>query len=160
MKWIEKLSKWNFSSLKINAKFAEMEFIYTETDEIAAWEMYVEIITRVSTKKLPNEYGDEKTALESIYSLFPSTRTLLKMYGRKGQTFSKLAVIILNQVIRPFTVKWHNASIYGFQDKDQNIVFRSELEDLQKELGKYAKALAEIANVEDISDIDIDIFVS
>ena len=42
----------------------------------------------------------------------------------------------------------------------RNIVFRSELEDLQKELGKYAKALAEIANVEDISDIDIGIFVS
>lgn len=155
MKWAEKISKWNFSSLKINMKFAEMEFTYTETDEIAAWEMYVDLITRISIKTLPNEYGDEKTALESIYSLFPSTRALLKMYGRKGQTFSKLAVIILNQIIRPFTTKWHNVSIEGFQDKGQAIAFRSELENLQIELGKYTKALAEIANVEDISDIDI-----
>lgn len=157
MKWAEKISKWNFSSLKINMKFAEMEFTYTETDEVAAWEMYVELITRVSINTLPDGYGDEKTALESIYSLFSSTRELLKIYGRKGQTFSKLAVIILNQIIRPFTVRWHNALTNEVIDKDQAITFRSELGNLQVELGKYAKALAEIANVEDISDIDITI---
>lgn len=155
MKWAEKISKWNFSSLKINMKFAEMEFTYTDTDEIAAWEMYVELITRISINTLPNGYGNEKAALESIYSLFSSTRELLKLYGRKGQTFSKLAVIILNQTIRPFTVRWHNALMNGVMDKDQADIFRSELEILQVELSKYAKALAEIANVEDISDIDI-----
>ena len=154
MKWFEKLSKWNFSSLKINVKFAEMEFTYTEFDEIASWEMYVELITRIATKELPNEYGDEKSALESIYSLFASIRELLKIYGRKGQAFSKLAVIILNQVIRPFTSKWHIDSINDFQVKEKLIDFRKDLSNLQIELKKYAKALAEIANVEDISNID------
>ncbi len=157
MKWIEKLAKWNLTSLKINMKFAEMEFAYTDADETAAWEMYVEIITRVLSRTLFSEGGDEKAALESIYSLFPTTRELLKLYGRDGQTFSKLAVVILNQIVRPFTTKWHDMLINGFLNQDQKIQFRGELEVLQNELRKYAKALAEVASVEDISEIDVTI---
>ncbi len=157
MKWIEKLAKWNLTSLKINMKFAEMEFVYTDADEKAAWEMYVEIITRVLSRSLFDESGDEKAALQSIYSLFPTTRELLKTYGREGQTFSKLAVIILNQIIRPFTTKWHNVLINEFLNQNHKIEFRNELETLQNELRKYARALAEVANVEDISEIDFTI---
>lgn len=157
MKWIEKLTKWNLTSLKINMKFAEMEFVYTDADEKAAWEMYVEIITRVLSRTLLFESGDEKAALQSVYSLFQTTRNLLKMYGREGQTFAKLAVIILNQIIRPFTTKWHNEFIDGFISEEQKRNFRSELEIIQNELKKYARALAEVANVEDMSEIDYNI---
>lgn len=157
MKWIEKLTKWNLTSLKINIKFAEMEFVYTVADEKAAWEMYVEIITRVLSRTLIFEVGDERTALQSVYSLFQTTRNLLKLYGREGQTFAKLAVIILNQIIRPFTTKWHNNFIDGFISEEQRKDFRNELNILQNELKKYARALAEIANVEDISEIDYNV---
>ena len=152
MKWIEVLEKWNFTSLKINLKFAEMQFTYTEYDEIAAWEMYVELITRVAVIELPEDIGNEKAALESIYSLFSSTRSLLKTYGRKGQSFSKFAVIILNQIIRPFTTKWHGVTIEGDNLTTQ---FRRDLSSLRIELLKFAKALAEMANVEDISSINV-----
>lgn len=154
MRWSEKLAKWNLTSIKINVKLAEMEFIYNDMDEKAAWEMYVEIITRILSRPLLYNNGDEKTALESIYTLFPTTRSLLKMYGREGQTFSKLAIVILNQIIRPFTAKWHNISIQGFQNEGENIEFREDLKILQEELKKYMVALAELANVEDISEID------
>lgn len=154
MKWNEKIAKWNLTSIKINVKLAEMEFIYNDMDEKAAWEMYVEIITRILSSPLLYKNGDEKTALESIYTLFQTTRSLLKMYGREGQTFSKLAVVILNQIIRPFTTKWHNVSIQGFQNEREKLEFREDLKILQEELKKYMVALAELANVEDISEID------
>ena len=82
MKWIEKLTNWNLASLKINMRFAEMEFVYTDADEKAAWEMYVEIITRVLSRTSHFELGDERAALQSVYSLFQTTRDLLKLYGR------------------------------------------------------------------------------
>ncbi len=154
MRWSEKLAKWNLTSVKINIKFAEMEFTYNDMDEKAAWEMYVEIITRILSRPLLYNNGDEKTALNSIYTLFSTTRNLLKMYGREGQTFSKLAVVILNQIIRPFTAKWHNISIQGFQNEAENMEFREDLKILQEEIKKYMVALAELANVEDISEID------
>ena len=154
MKWKAKLSKWKLDSLKLNLRYAEAEFTYAEFDEMAAWEMYVELITRITTRPLPLGEGDEKAALDSVYSLFPTTRALLKTYGRKGQTFSKLAVVVLNQVIRPFTTKWHGVAIAGFQNGPAIAAFRSELTDLQVVLASYAAALSEIAGVEDISDID------
>ena len=157
MKWIEKLTNWNLASLKINMRFAEMEFVYTDADEKAAWEMYVEIITRVLSRTSHFELGDERAALQSVYSLFQTTRDLLKLYGREGQTFAKLAVIIFNQIIRPFTTKWHNRFIDGFISEEQRQDFSNELDILQSELKKYARALAEVANVEDISEIDYNV---
>lgn len=154
MKWKEQLNKWNLNSLRINCKFAEVEFSLVENDKIAAWEMYVELITRVAVVPLANNYGDEKTALDSIYSLFSCTRNLIKTYGRKGQTFSKLAVLVLNQVIRPFTTRWHRVSMDGFDDLQKDS-FRTDLKILQTELNKYAQALAIIAEVEDISKLEL-----
>ena len=48
-----------------------------KSDEKAAWAMYVEMITRIITQPLPPEHGDEKTALESVHSLFQTTRDTL-----------------------------------------------------------------------------------
>ncbi|MNB97898.1 hypothetical protein D3C81_1545280 [compost metagenome] len=63
MKWKDMLENWGLTSIKLNYKFAEMEFTPNPEDEIAAWEMYVELIRRVSTQELPDEYGHEETAL-------------------------------------------------------------------------------------------------
>ncbi|MGX8698872.1 MAG: hypothetical protein ACSW8F_02960, partial [bacterium] len=101
---------------------------------------------------LPREDGDEKTALDSVYSLFPITRQILKEKGYHAQTFSKVAVIILNQVVRPFTARWHRLSVYGaFTDPEKCEAFRTELEELQKKLKNYAAMLAYLAEVEDIT---------
>ncbi|MGX8699157.1 MAG: hypothetical protein ACSW8F_04410, partial [bacterium] len=70
--------KWHFSSIKLSAGFAEAELAPNPNDKEAAWEMYVEMITRIVTQPLPREDGDEKTALDSVYSLFPITRQILK----------------------------------------------------------------------------------
>jgi len=99
--------RWGLGSIKLNVLFAEIEFTPTEDDQTAAWDMYVELITRIATQRLDENTGDEETALNSVYSLFDITRTVLKEKGRNAPNFTKIAIIVLNQVIRPFTAKWH-----------------------------------------------------
>lgn len=78
MKWRKWIKKWNMTSLKITAPFLEMEWNPSEPDKVAAWELYIELLTRITTQSLPDEDGIEQTALDSIYSLFSTTRMILK----------------------------------------------------------------------------------
>lgn len=105
MKWGKWLENWDMTSLKIKAPFLEMDWNPAEPDRDAAWELYVELLTRITTQTLSNDDGDEKTALDSISSLFSITRTVIKSHGRNCIEFTKLAVVVLNQIIRPFTAK-------------------------------------------------------
>ena len=107
MKFGEFFRKWGLNSIKLNLKFAELEFSPTEDDQTAAWDMYVELITRITTQPLAQDEGDEATALESVYSIFGITREILKSKGKNAESFTKIAIVVLNQRIRPFTAKWH-----------------------------------------------------
>lgn len=150
-KWLE---NWDMTSLKIKAPFLEMDWSPQESDKDAAWEMYIELLTRVATQDLLDSDGDEKTALSSIYSLFSITREVIKRKGRDCQSFTKIAIVILNQIIRPFTAKWHKLSVEkAFEDKEKCEEFREELKNLQAFLRKYSKMLADMAEVEDLTDL-------
>jgi hypothetical protein len=151
MKWKEWLDEWSMSSLKVTAGFLEMEFKPNDVDKNAAWEMYIELLTRITTQSLPDEHGDEKTALESIYNLFSLTREVIKRNGRHCIEFTRIAIVILNQKIRPFTAKWHKLSLEGaFDDDTQCKIFRDELKELQKTLQIYNLLLANMADIEDL----------
>lgn len=155
MKWSDWLENWNMTSLKIKTPFLEMDWNPSEPDKDAAWELYIELLTRIATQKLPDKDGDEKTALDSIHSLFGITRTIIKSYGRKCIEFTKIAVVVLNQIIRPFTAKWHKISIKNnFKDAKVRKEFRTELSQLQKKLVIYTKMLADMAGVEDLSELE------
>ena len=126
----------------------------TDRNKDAAWAMYVQMLTRITTQPLPDEDGDEQTALDSVYSLFATTRDILTEYGREAPEFSKLAVLILNQKIRPFTAKWHVPSLEGaFEDKEKCVEFRQDLAALQVILRGYMQTLAALAGIEDFTDI-------
>jgi len=107
MKWRKWLENWDMTGLKINVGFLDMEWEPKDADKEAAWDMYIELLIRITTQRLPIDVGDEKTALDSIYSLIPLTRDIIKQHGRDCREFTKLAIVVLNQVIRPFTAKWH-----------------------------------------------------
>ncbi len=155
MKWSKWLEKWEMTSLKITAPFLEMEWQPAEPDRAAAWELYIELLTRITTQPLAAEEGDERTALESIYSLFALTRQSIKNYGRDCIEFTKIAVVVLNQVIRPFTAKWHKISLGDeFEQPETRQEFRSELAVLQSTLIVYTKMLADMAGVEDLSTLE------
>jgi hypothetical protein len=155
MKWSQWLEEWGMTGLKINLKFLEMEFKPQAEDQDAAWEMYIELLTRVTTQALAAEHGDEKTALSSVHALFPLTREIIKQHGRHCIEFTKIAVVVLNQVIRPFTAKWHGRSLDGaFDDLEQCVEFRSDLRALQAELGRYSRMLSDMAGVEDLTGLE------
>jgi hypothetical protein len=157
MKWNKWLENWDMTSLKITTPFLEMEWNPSEPDKVAAWELYIELLTRITTQDLSTKEGDEKTALDSIYSLFPTTRLIIKNNGRDCIEFTKLAVVVLNQKVRPFTAKWHRISITnGFADPEVCAQFRTELRELQKILRTYTSMMAEMAGVEDLTKLEGD----
>lgn len=146
---------FHLEKVRLNLKAVQFEVSFQEADKDAAWDLYVEMLTRIVTQPLPLEAGDEQAALESVYSLAPATREILRHHGRASIQFSKVAVPVLNQIIRPFTAKWHRESLAGaFDHETKRMRFREELEGLQVELRNYNRMLAEIASVEDLTDLE------
>lgn len=155
MKFRKLFENWDMTSLKIKASFLEMEWAPKDADKDAAWELYVELLTRITTQALKPQDGDDATALASIHSIFGITREVLKRRGRDCLQFAKVAVVILNQVIRPFTAKWHKYQLSGrLLTKEGQEEFRTDLLALQPRLIKYAQMLADIADVEDITKLE------
>jgi len=155
MKYQEWLEQWSMTSLKIKIGFLETEWQPHDVDKDAAWELYIELLTRITTQNLPPDEGDERTALESIYSLFALTRDITKHQGRHCINFAKIAIPVLNQVVRPFTAKWHGLALQGaFDDPDRQREFRRELSELQQVLRTYTKMLADMADVEDLTELE------
>lgn len=155
MNWKSRLEEWGLDNLKVKTSFLEADISLKIADREAAWKLYVELLTRITTQALPTDSGDEKSALDSIYSLFKTTRKVLKEQGQECVEFTKLAVIVLNQIVRPFTAEWHPKMLAGaFECKAECDAFREELKVLQKKLRKYSSALADLANVEDLTDLE------
>ena len=139
-----------------------------ETEQRAAWEMYVELVTRVSLVELQPGEGLLHEALASLYTLFDSTRKILREYGPavarpKGEgefSFGYLAIAIINYVIRPLLTKWHpkllhyqsmqigtSASVLYEQQWEDSDQLRQELNNAHGILRQYADLLARIAEV-------------
>src|SRR3979411_1927038 len=86
-----------------------------QSEQTAAWEMYVELITRIAVVEIRPGQGLLREGLDSLYSRFAPTRGILRQHGPsvarvKGKgsySFGYLAVIILNQVLRPVLSEWH-----------------------------------------------------
>jgi hypothetical protein len=157
MKWREWLENWSMVSLRISLPYLEMEWAPKDADRDAAWELYIELLTRITTQPLPQEHGDEDTALTSIYALFGLTRDTIKRHGRACQEFTKLAIVVLNQIVRPFTAKWHRWSLQGaFDDAARCAEFRHELAELQEALREYTRMLGAMAGVEDLTHLEAD----
>jgi hypothetical protein len=155
MKRRDFLEKWGLSSLKINLGFLEGEFNPRDPDRAAAWELYVELLTRITTQHLAPQDGDEQAALDSVYAIFPLTREILRRHGSGAGEFAKVAIPVLNQVIRPFTAAWHRRSLAGaFKDPERCREFRAELSTLQPSLRGYTRALADMAQVEDLTTLE------
>lgn len=147
--------KFHLEKVRIGPRWVNVEVRFQDEDRAAAWELYVEMLTRIVTQPLPSGTGDEETALESVRSLFPTTREILRRRGRRTIEFSKVAIPILNQVVRPFAAKWHRESVSdAFRDTTKRNEFRGQLELLQADLRKYNRLLAEVAGVEDLTELE------
>lgn len=139
-----------------------------ENERKAAWEMYVELITRIAITELRPDEGLLREALSSLYILFGTTRGILREYGPsvaqpKGEdniSFGYLAVTILNVVLRPLLSKWHPLLLDYESKRDKTVSplehekqwdryeeLRVELNKVRSALTEYANLLAEVADV-------------
>ena len=147
-------SLFRLEKVRLGPRFAGAEFSIKDEDRAAAWDLYVELLTRVLTQPVPTGDGDEQAALESAYSLFATTRDILRRHGPAASQFAKIAVPVLNQVVRPFTAKWHKKGLDAELLAANRTEFRAELADLQRDLRNYNRMLAEVAGVEDLTDLE------
>ncbi len=146
---------FHLDKIRLSPSSGMIEISFKPDDKDAAWELYIEMLTRIVTQPLPSSAGDEETALGSVYSLFAVTREILRRRGRGTIQFSMVAIPVLNQVVRPFTAKWHKESLAGaFDGETKRKEFREELEILQEELREYNRMLAQIAGVEDLTNLE------
>ena len=148
-------NRFHLEKVRVSNTGIQVEVTFKNEDKAAAWELYVELLTRSATQPLPEGSGNEQAALVSVYSIFPSTREILRARGPRTIGFSKVAIPVLNQVIRPFTTKWHSESqADSFGDVDRRAEFREELAALQEDLRRYNSLLAHIAGVEDLTELE------
>jgi hypothetical protein len=156
--------------VRINFGVVELsgEWEPNDVERAAAWELYVELITRISVVPLGPKQGLLREALSSLYSVFASTRDVLRRYGPdiaepkpSGQyNFAFIAVTILNSGIRPLLARWH-PELKDWEDRrpagvsvtsherawPQAHALRAEIEQTRHILTDYAAALATACGV-------------
>lgn len=146
MKWRDLLGNWGLSKLQLKAGFVKAEFAPQDADRNAAWELYVELATRISTQALPPALGVEKSAMASLHSLFALTREILKRHGPGASRFAPVVIAVLNDVLRPFLTRWHgDFDAERILDEAEQALFRQQLEGLRQDMMAYAELLARIA---------------
>lgn len=159
-----------FKSFSIKIPFLGLEGNWEVDDKQrdAAWEIYIELVTRVTIVELKKDEGILREALNSFYSLFDTTRKILKKYGpsiavaAKGSdmTLGHVAVGVLNKVLRPLLAKWHplleghesqrpaHVSIAEHERSwEQADALREEIARVRQELIVYADVLAAVSEV-------------
>ncbi|MGW4033291.1 hypothetical protein ACWEFL_29015 [Streptomyces sp. NPDC004838] len=147
-----------------------------ESERMAAWELYVELATRISVVELGKNQGLLREALSSLYTVFGTTREILRRYGpavaprvAPGQvTFGLLAVNVLNLSIRPLLSRWHPLLTAYESGRSEQIdpvaherrweraeELRAEIESVRKVLLSLAQALNEVAGVGDLITVRV-----
>ncbi|MCD4673622.1 MAG: hypothetical protein K8R77_13235 [Anaerolineaceae bacterium] len=162
-----KEDKVKAAKLEIGLPFdlGKITLVPDDAQKNAAWELYVELTTRIAVQELKDDEGLVREALTSLYRLFDITRGILRAAGpgvAKGpNSLGKVAIDVLNVGLRPFLAKWHptlqtyeaqrpdGVSPREHEDAWERIgEVRQELEALRQELAIYADVLAKIAGIE------------
>jgi transcriptional regulator with XRE-family HTH domain len=150
--------------------FQSIQGIWEPNDEEkqAAWEIYVELITRIPIAPLGHDEGILREALSSLYSLFPITRTILRSHSPaiaqrhtgNNRSLSYLVVGMLNTTLRPLLAKWHpllkayeetrpdNISVTQYEQQwERYTELREEINKVRTGLTAYAHVFAQIAEI-------------
>ncbi|MBD2449076.1 hypothetical protein H6G76_18330 [Nostoc sp. FACHB-152] len=153
-------------SLSLPFGIGSMSWKVNTTEKKAAWSLYVELVTRIAVQPLALNQGLVREAMNSLYSLFGTTREILKAagpeVGASRDSVGGIAIAVLNNGLRPFLSKWHPLlqawearRPVGVSPKEheqswsEEATARRELEALRVGLEEYAHALATIAGVEE-----------
>jgi hypothetical protein len=141
---------WSVLAINLPAKGSKLP------DAAPAHLLRIELTTRITTQRLHYRSGEEETAAESVHMLFPKVRELMSNYP-DAKIFCKIGLRLLDQVLRPYTARWHGwmteseESAGGtprFRDERVRRMFRVELRELQARLVGYQRAFESLADGE------------
>jgi hypothetical protein len=157
---------WGIKAQKVSISLpfglGGVELVPNKVEQRAAWSLYVELTTRIAIQPFDPEHGLMREVLTSLYSLFGLTRQVLREAGPEvahgPHSLGPLAIEILTKGLAPYTTRWHrklldyeSARTPGASPLQHERAWadfpqmRKELEDLQREMKRYAEALAKIA---------------
>ena len=171
---VDSLMTLKLESLNINLPFGlgGANIVVSKAQQNVAWALYVELATRVAGVELKPGMGSAREALNSLYSLFDTTRSVLREQGPGAaegpESVGPIAIDILNQGLRPFLVKWHT-SLGSFELRQaeeqrsrlggevtpvidesawpERDDFYRELEENRQGMLQYVQALARVAGI-------------
>jgi hypothetical protein len=156
--------EWRITEVELEILGQKWKLANSGSQRRIAWLIFVELSTRISTQPMIDVAGDDGAALQSLYSIFQKTRTLISEiqpsrsmpeYEDGTDTIESFALAMLNQHLRPFLQKWHPeweewrrtepaASCLSW---DRHVKFRDDLRNLQAALREQSKGFARIAGV-------------
>lgn len=117
-------------------------------EQAGAWDLLVELVTRITVVGLKEDEGRLDAALESYAAIFGAARGALQRHGRtvaaerRGElSFATIVAQLLNRVIRPVTAWWHPR--VAELDDAQAEKLRKTLAELSILLTEYAKVFAQ-----------------
>ncbi|MEO0448266.1 MAG: hypothetical protein AAF191_19550, partial [Verrucomicrobiota bacterium] len=122
--------------------------LLSEKDLEVAWPIQIDLHTRIVTQKLKYREGTEAAALKSVYDCFTFIRE--KVEKTQGCHFMAGAMgVVLNEVLRPFTAKWHPLSVSGVlqSNDEQRQRLRQELSCLQQEIQPVLEMLEKVTGL-------------
>ena len=145
-----------------------------DAERSAAWELYLQLVTRVSVEELAADEGLLREALSSFYTFFDTTRDILRRHGPEiappvppGHiSFAIIAVTVLNRVLRPLLASWHpRLAAYESQrpaghdpvawerEWEHADALRGAITEVRGALRSLARTLQEVAGVSDLIDL-------
>ncbi|MFE2377510.1 TIR domain-containing protein [Streptomyces sp. NPDC059398] len=133
-------------------------------ERTAAFDLQIELITRVGVQPLEPDQGSLREALNSLHSIFGTTRQVLHRMAAEnptGAALPHLASALANTHLRPFLSTWHTAlQIHeaacpdGMSPVEHERLWarsgemRAALDALQEPLGSVAVSLAELSGTD------------
>lgn len=147
--WSAWLKYWQLEEASIAEERRDEFWAPSIADRALAWDLLVEMKTRIAVQPLNDNEGDDATALTSIYKLFPLSREFMRQHGVDCVNTAALVTAFLNKKVRPFTAHWHKRSVEEQWDKApgaKHPEFREDLKSLQPELQLLTDALSHLAD--------------
>ncbi len=141
-----------FLEQALGAAWLSAPFSPTDADQKAASDFYIQLLSRITTRRLHYLDGDEQTALTSVFRLFGFARDICGKHEPDCRRFTQLVWTLLNEVVRPFTAKWHKRfeDQDGKLSEDQRHEFREELIPLQDQLAYHLQLFEALSQADAI----------
>lgn len=133
-------------------------------ERAAAFDLQIELVTRVGVQPLGPDDGSLREALTSLHSLFATTREALHTVAGESPPpvlLPRIASALINQHLRPFLSTWHTAlrRYEGTCPPDRSLTehehlwpaareMRAQLDALRAPLTSTAKELADLCGID------------